>query len=671
MDKIQAQKEINRLSKKIKQHNDRYYAQDNPLISDKEYDDLLKKLIYLEDQFPELKDPNSPTQRVGIKILSAAKTVTHRVKMFSLDNTYNMDELKEWNKRVLKGLPGEKLEYTAELKIDGISAALTYRDGEFILGATRGDGVIGEDVTHSLKTVRTIPFKLNRSAKVTVPHILEVRGEVYINLQDFQRMNDERKKNNEELFANPRNAASGSVKLLDSRITAKRNLNCFIHSFGVLEGAPVFESQWEFLSAVKNLGFAVNQHNRLCHDFDEVIQFCLEFQNKRQEIPYEVDGVVIKVNSLKQQRKLGETLKSPRWATAYKFPAHQATTVVKDIVVQVGRTGVLTPVAELEPVECAGVTISRATLHNFDEVYRLGIKVGDRVLLERAGDVIPKIIKVTVPSKKTKKIFSVPSKCPECGAAVVKESAEEVAYRCENPSCPKQIQRHLVHFAAREAMDIEGLGDVVVTQLLEKGLVKDLADIYFLKKENLLSLDLFAEKKADNLLRAIEESKKKPLSKFLFGLGIMNVGLKASRTLAGRFGSLERLMMAKKDELIEIHEIGSVIAGSVESTFHHVATHRLLEKFRSAGVNPKEPKTAKVSDKLTNKKFVFTGELDTMSRQEAGEFVQKFGGEIVSSVSKNIDFVVVGRTPGSKYQKALNLGVKTINENEFREMING
>jgi len=409
MNKIEAAKKIQQIAVILEEHNYRYYVLDQPTISDKEYDDLLKNLIELEEQFPDLKDLNSPTQRIGSKLAATAKPVKHQTKMYSLDNTYSIDELKEWEKRVLKRLSDQRVEYVVELKIDGISAALTYQNGQFILGATRGDGMTGEDVTHSLKTVRTIPLRLKKGTRGKFPKKLEVRAEIYMNRQDFAWLNEERKKIGLDLFANPRNATSGSVKLLDSRITAQRKLNCFIHSFGTLEGGENFQTQWEFLNFVKRVGFCVDNNHRVCKSMDQVIKYCLEYQEKREAIPYEVDGVVIKVNSLQQQDQLGSTLKSPRWAVAYKFPAHQVTSIVNDIVVQVGRTGVLTPVAEIEPVECAGVMISRSTLHNFDEVKRLGIKKGDRVLIERAGDVIPKILKVVSSTKGSKlKVFTVP-----------------------------------------------------------------------------------------------------------------------------------------------------------------------------------------------------------------------------------------------------------------------
>jgi len=669
MNKTEAVKKIKKIAETLEEHNYRYYVLSQPTISDKEYDDLLKVLVTLEDQFPDLKDPNSPSQRIGAKVLSGAKTVTHKAKMYSLDNTYSIDELKEWHKRVLKGLPNKKIEYVVELKIDGVSAALTYSKGQFVQGATRGDGTAGEDVTHSFKTIRSIPLRLKEGGEKTFPEILEVRGEVYMKRKDFERLNQDRKKAEEVLFANPRNATSGSVKLLDSRITAQRKLNCFVHSFGVLEGGKDFKTQWEFLNGIQGWGFYVDSSHRLCKSIEEVIAYCREYQEKRETIPYEVDGVVIKVNSLEQQRQLGSTLKSPRWAVAYKFPAYQATTTVKDIVVQVGRTGVLTPVAELEPVECAGVVISRSTLHNFDEIKRLGVKKGDRVLVERAGDVIPKIVKVVASTKSSKqKIFTVPKKCPECGGAIVKEKSEEVAYRCANDACSRQLERGLMHFASRGAMDIEGLGESVVVQLLDKNLIGDLADIYYLKKEDLLTLDLFKEKKADNLIAAIEASKSQPLSRFLFGLGIVNIGEKAAYILAQRFETIERLMIAKQEDLEAIHEVGTVMADSIYKFFKRPSTAKVIGRFKRAGVNVNEPVEVK-GQALAGKKFVFTGELQLMTRGQASTQVKKMGGDVISSVSKNTDFVVAGESPGSKYDKAVSLGVKILNEEQFASLI--
>ncbi len=669
MDKAKARQHITDLSKQIEEHNYHYYVLSQPRVSDKEYDNLLKKLIELEEKFPDLKSPLSPTQRVGTKIPSGAKTVTHRVKMYSLDNTYSIEELKEWHQRVLKGLPKEKIEFVAELKIDGVSAAFTYENGRLVLGATRGDGITGEDVTHGVKTIRSVPLHMRESKNFTVPKILDVRGEVYMSRRGFEKMNREREKNDEELFANPRNATSGTLKLLDSRITAKRNLSSFIHSFGVIEGGRPIKGQWEFLQTAKQWGFCVNPLSRLCKSIDEVLDFCKEYQEKRSTITYEIDGVVVKVNDFNQQARLGATLKSPRWAVAYKFPAAQATTRVEDIVVQVGRTGVLTPVANLAPVECAGVTICRETLHNFDEVKRLGIKVGDRILLERAGDVIPKVVKV-VESNKSAKAFKVPTKCPECGGPITKVREEDVAFRCTNPSCPKQIERGLIHFASRGAMDIEGLGVAVVEQLIDKNLIKDIADIYSLKREDLLTLELFADKKADNLLEAIKKSKLQPLSRFIFALGIMNVGEKAAATIAREFQTIGVILSTTAEDLTNIHEIGEVTARSIIEYFQKPATKKLIKKFKSAGLRLTEPKQKLLSTKLANKKFIFTGELGSMTREEASEKVKALGAEVLGSVSKNLDFVVVGESAGSKLKKAKELGLNILNEQQFKELVN-
>jgi len=668
MNKSQAAQKIRSIAEILEEHNYWYYVLDQPTVADREYDDLLKDLIELENQFPEFKSINSPSQRVGTKLASGTKSVKHKTKMYSLDNTYSIDELRDWHERVLKGLDDQKIEYVVELKIDGVSVSLTYEKGQLTVGATRGDGINGEDVTHNVRTIRTIPLRLKGSNITDFPKHLEVRAEIYMNRKDFDRLNQQRKKDGEVLFANPRNATSGSVKLLDSRITAQRKLNCLVHSFGLLKGGKAIENHWDFLKFVKNAGFCVDRNLKLCKSIDDAISFCLKYQELRETLPFEVDGVVIKVNSYKQQDQLGNTLKSPRWAVAYKFPASQVTTTIKDIVVQVGRTGVLTPVAEVEPVECAGVTISRSTLHNFDEIKRLGIKKGDRVLIERAGDVIPKIVKVISSSKTKAKVFTVPKKCPNCNGPIIKDKEDDVAYRCTNPSCSRQLERIMIHFASRGAMDIEGLGESVAVQLLDKGLIKDLADIYYLKKENLLTLELFKDKKADNLLGAIEASKKQPLSKFLFGLGIMNIGEKASTILAQQYEHLDRLMTIKREELEAIHEVGAVMAHSISVYFQLPSTKGLITKFKKAGVNFKEP-VEKKGNTLQGQKFVFTGELKKITRIKAGTEVKKMGGTVVSSVSKNTDYVVAGEAPGSKYKKAKSLGVKIINEDQFFSLI--
>lgn len=670
MNKSQAKKRIAVLRKTLEEHNFHYYVEDSPQIADKEFDDLMRELIDLEEGYPEYRDANSPSQRVGIKIAAGAAEVKHGVPMYSLDNSYSIDEVREWGRRVRKGLENDNVEYFVELKIDGVSASLLYTDGELAVGATRGDGVTGEDVTHSLRTVRSIPLSLKKPKSGRLPSVLEVRGEVYMDKRDFFRLNEERKRDGETVFANPRNATSGSVKLLDSRITAKRGLRCLIHSFGRIDDSVALESQSDFLKLVKAYGFAVDPRSQICRTLEEVIAYCEKYQEARADIPYEVDGVVIKVNSLEQQRRLGHTQKSPRWAVAFKFPAQQATTTIAAISVQVGRTGVLTPVAELQPVACGGVKISRATLHNFEEVERLGVNAGDTVLVQRAGDVIPKIVKVVEKGKGAKGAYPAPKKCPECHQPVIRDRDGEVAYRCINPACPKIVERGLTHFASRGAMDIEGLGVAVITQLLDNGLVKDLSDIYFLKRDDLLALDLFAEKKADNLLQAIARSKQQPLSRLLFGLGIPHVGQKAALVLARHFQSLERLREASAEEITGLDDMGEAIAGSLTQYFRAKTTTALLKKLSRAGVTLSEPDTAPVSQQLQAKKFVFTGELKAFTRSEAGELVRRLGGEVVSSVSRKTDYVVAGDSPGSKLKKAEQLGVTVLTEKDFQEMIN-
>ncbi len=659
-------KKIANLREKIRHHDYRYYVLSEPEISDKEYDDLMRELKSWEDKYPQYKSEDSPTVRLSGGILEGFKSVKHRQKMLSLDNTYSFAELKEWAERVQKGLRGEKVEYVVELKIDGLSANITYKQGRLAIGATRGDGETGEDVTGNIKTIRAIPLSLLGNDP---PALIEIRGEVYMDRQDFTALNKEKEKAGEVLFANPRNAASGSLKLLDTNIVAKRRLNFFAHSLGDYQGTEI-KSQWEFLEKLKVWGVRTNPHSKLCKDLDEVIAYCKSWQEKREKLSYAMDGMVVKVNSLLQQKKLGFTLKSPRWAVAYKFPAQQATTTVKNIAVQVGRTGVLTPVAELEPVECAGVVISRATLHNFDEIKRLGVKVGDRVVIERAGEVIPKVVKVVASARTGKeKAFRIPQVCPVCNSKVTKEKEEEVAYRCINPSCPAQIERGLIHFASRQAMDIEGMGEAVVVQLVKKGQVLDFADIYNLKKVDLLQLELFKDKKAENLLAAIEKSKRQPLSRLIYGLGIRHVGEKAAYVLAQNFRSMDRLLEANRGDLDAIYEVGEVMAKSSVDFFKQEATKKLIRKLKAAGLNMQEKVTAIKKSVFTGKTVVFTGELKEFSRTQAENIVREFGGSISSSISKNTDFVVRGENPGSKYAKAKKLGIKIIDEGKFKEMI--
>ncbi len=662
-----ARAEIERLREEIRHHDYCYYVLSQPEVSDREYDGLMLRLKRLEEEFPVLVTLDSPTQRVSGAVHEGFKTVRHRQKMLSLDNVYSFPELKDWAERVCKGLSlNEPVEYVVELKIDGLSANLTYQDGVLTVGSTRGDGEMGEDVTINLRTIRAIPLRLKSD---NPPKFIEVRGEVYLEIKDFNQINKERQKQGEALFANPRNAASGSLKLLDARITAGRKLKFFTHSMGELEGAE-FSTHWEFLAAMKESGLRVNPENRLCKDLGGVFKFCAFWEKARPKLGYQIDGVAVKVNSLKQQHRLGSTLKSPRWAVAYKFPAHQVTTRLKDIIVSVGRTGVITPVADLEPVECAGVVISRATLHNFDEIRRLGIKIGDRVILERAGEVIPKIIKVVDSTRSGKeRVFQTPRNCPACDSEIVKEKEEEVAYRCGNPLCAAQLEKGLTHFAGRSCMDIEGLGEKIVRQLIEKELVRDFADVYYLKKEQLLKLEFFKDKKADNLLMAIEKSKTRPLGRLIYGLGIRHVGEKAAYILAQRFKSLDKIVSLKKEDLDAVYEVGPAISGSLAAFFAQKPVKELIKKLKEAGVNIKEAGEGLIRTPLAGKTIVFTGGLESLSRRQAEDLARKAGGSPGSAVSKNTDFLVAGKNPGSKYDQALKSGVKIISEAEFRGML--
>ncbi|MFC1593216.1 NAD-dependent DNA ligase LigA, partial [Candidatus Omnitrophota bacterium] len=636
-----------------------------PVVSDKEYDDLLRELKGLEKEYPRFITPDSPTQRVSGQIIEAFSAVKHKQKMLSLDNAYSWEELDDWSQRVNKGLGSKKLEYVVELKIDGVSANLTYEKGKFILGATRGDGDRGEDVTGNLRTIRAIPLVLLGR---DIPELLEIRGEVYITRQDFSSLNKQRQKLNEAVFVNPRNATAGSLKLLDPAIVVRRNLSFFAHSLGVYQGINI-ESHWRFLEFLKEWGLPVNPVSRICKNLEEVKEYCLQWQEKRKQLVYEVDGVVIKINNLKQQNSLGATLKNPRWAIAYKFPADQATTDVLDIINQVGRTGVITPVARLKQVECGGVTIQHATLHNFDEIERLGVKVGDRVLIERAGDVIPKVVKVVQSNGKSP--FRIPRRCPACDGRVVKEKEEEVAYRCLNPSCPAQLEKGLLHFASRGAMDIEGMGESVVAQLVKHKIVPDFAEIYNLEKLQLLSLELFKDKKAENLLAAIQNSKKRPLSRLVYGLGIRHVGEKAALVLAERFKTLDNLMQAGISDFAAIYEVGTVMAESIFRFFRNKMTIQVIKKLKKAGVNMKQESLKIKQPGVMGKTFVFTGELKYFSRLEAERRVRQYGGNTSSSVSRNTSFLVRGENPGSKYSKAKQLGVKIINEEEFSRLTKG
>lgn len=656
---------IAKLRETIRRHDHCYYVLNQPEISDAEYDRLLRELRALEVRAPHLVPPDSPTQRVGGIPDRAFAPVTHAVAMLSLDNALSDDEeLLAWHQRVEKGLAGRAPTYTVELKIDGVGLALTYRDGQLIQAATRGDGTTGEDVTTNARTIRAIPLRLRGSP----PTQLEVRGEVYMTVKDFERYNAQAVHRGEETFVNPRNAAAGSLRQKDPHITATRPLRFFTHSYGAVEGMR-FSTHWEFLQGCQRLGLPVVEGAVHAKTFKDVQACCRRFEQQRERLAYEADGVVIKVNELALQQQLGLTHRSPRWAIAYKFPAQQATTQVLDIVHSVGRTGTITPVASLAAVSCGGVTISSATLHNYDEVARLGVKQGDWVVIQRAGDVIPKVVKV-IESRRTGKERPIkpPARCPACGGAVAKEKEEEVAYRCISPSCPAQAQRAVLHFGSREAMDIEGLGEVVVWQLVTQRRIRDVADLYRLTTDDLVDLPLFAQRKAQKLLEAITASKSRGLARLLYGLGIRNVGEKAAIDLAQHFGSLDRLAQASSEQLEEVPGVGPVVARAVAQFFRQPQTKVLVKKLKAAGVKMTE--TVRTGPRpLAGMTFVFTGELSRLSRSRAEALVRQLGGQATSSVSTLTTYVVAGAAAGSKLQKARALGVEVIDEARFRQLI--
>ena len=655
---------IENLKTQLRKHEHLYYVLSQPIVADKEYDDLMQQLVVLENKYPQYRTNDSPSQRLSSGISVGFKTIRHNGRMLSLDNTYSIDELRAWDQRIRKGL-GENsaYDYVVELKFDGVSINLTYVNGKLTIGATRGDGQSGEDVTANIKTIHTIPLTF---LPVNVPNLIEIRGEVYIDKKDFLKINAERTDSGDDLFANPRNATSGSLKLLDSNIVAKRRLNFFAHSLGAYQG-KVINSQWDFLARLKDWGMRLNTYAVCCANIEEVIKRCEYWQAKRDELAYEIDGLVIKLNSFTQQKKLGFTAKSPRWAVAYKFAARQATTELLTISVNVGRTGVITPVAQLKPVECSGVVISNATLHNFDEIERLGLREGDRVLIERAGDVIPKVVKVV--EQKGKRPYDKPKECPACGEKIIKEKAQDVAYRCINSDCPAQLERALLHFSSRDALDIEGLGEAVIVQLVKSGLLESLVDIYKLKVNDLLGLKLFKEKKANNLLAAIQKSKNQSLARLIFALGIRHVGQKAAHTLAKEFISIDNLLGAKFQELDKIPEIGQVMAGSIVDYFNLSRTKKLIQGLKNFGLNMKQEVEKIKVNKLTGKTIVFTGGLSGYSRSKAETLVRQSGGSASSCVSSKTDFLVAGENTGSKFNKAKELGVKIINEKEFFNLI--
>ena len=660
-------KRIQELRDLIHYHNYRYYVLDDPEISDAEYDRLMRELMELEKEHPELITPDSPTQRVGAPPLEAFETVEHAIPMLSLDNAFDDTEMIEFDQRVKKGLnTTADIEYVCEPKLDGLAVELVYVDGIFTIGSTRGDGYTGENVTQNLKTIKSIPLKLlNPNGKI--PERLEVRGEVIMGIKEFEELNREREENGEPPFANPRNAAAGSLRQLDSSITASRPLDIYCYGIGQVVGVS-FKTHLESLEALKKYGFKVNPHIRKCLGIQEVLKYHEEMLELREKLPYEIDGIVVKVNDFSFQERLGVRTRSPRWAIAYKFPARQEVTQIVDIIAQVGRTGVLTPVAIMKPVNVGGVEVSRATLHNQDEIDRKDVRIGDWVVVQRAGDVIPEVVKV-IKSRRTgqEKPYRLPDKCPVCGSKTVRLEGE-VAVRCINIACPAQVKERIYHFASKRAMDIDGLGEKLIDQLVDKGLVKDVSDIYFLTKEQLAGLERMADKSAENILAAIEASKKRSLDRLLYALGIRFVGEHIARVLVKAFGSLENLAKATEEDLMQINEIGPQVAQSVVDFFSREENWRIIERLKQAGVQV-EPVKEQQSNILEGKTFVFTGALKSFTRDEAERIVEELGGRAASSVSRKTDYVVAGESPGSKLDRARALGVTVIDEEEFKKMI--
>jgi DNA ligase (NAD+) len=669
MDQEKLIQEIETLRHEIRRHNKLYYVDDNPEISDAEYDRLMRRLQELEAAHPELITPDSPTQRVGAAPLEKFETVTHTVPMLSLANAMDEEEVRNFDDRIKRLLGSHvDIEYVFEPKIDGLAVEVVYENGVLTIGSTRGDGVTGENVTQNLKTIPYIPLRLTGQSGETFPVRLEARGEVYMDKDDFAALNKEREKTGESLFANPRNSAAGSLRQLDQSITAKRPLKAFFYAVGALEGMR-FQTHWDMLEYFKKVGLRTNPLNRICQGIDDVIRHYRELNETKEALPYEIDGSVVKVNSLSLQEELGFISRSPRWAIAFKFPPKQETTVIREIIVQVGRTGALTPVAVLEPINLRGVQVSRATLHNQDEIERKDIRVGDTVVVQRAGDVIPEVVKV-VETKRTgpAQKFVMPAQCPVCQGEVIRPSGE-VVHRCANPDCPAKQIGGMEHFVSKRAMDIEGVSTKLIELFINNGLIRDVADFYFLKKEQLVPLERMGDKSADNVIQAIDRSRRPTLDRLLFALGIRHVGEHTAKILATHFGSLDRLKMASEEELMEVYEIGPEVATSVYAHFRQPKTGDLLQRLFKGGVEIVNPEGVATHQHLAGSSFVLTGTLESYTRDEAKGLIEKAGGRVLSSVSKKTTYVVAGRDPGSKLEKAQKLGVKVINEEEFKKLI--
>lgn len=656
---------IEALRAEIHRHNYLYHVLDRPQISDAEYDRLFRELVELEARYPELVTPDSPTQRAGAPPADEFRPVPHAIPMLSLQNCFSERELQEWDDRVRRMLGGEPVLYVCEPKLDGLSVELVYEDGVFVVGSTRGDGRVGEDVTANLRTIRQLPLRLFPVGLV-VPRLLEVRGEVYMEKAAFERLNEERTRRGEPPFANPRNAAAGSLRQLDPRITAQRPLKLFCYHVGRVEGITI-ETQDQLLRSLADLGLPVNPRWKLCRELAEVVAYYRTLLAQRDEVPYATDGMVVKVNDFAQRARLGEVARAPRWAIAYKFPAQEATTRVQEIAVQVGRTGTLTPVAHLDPVEISGVTVSRATLHNEDEVRRKDVRVGDWVVVRRAGDVIPEIVR-SLPERRTggEQEFQMPHRCPVCHGPVVRLE-NEAAHRCENLSCPARIREAILHYASRRAADIQGLGDKLVDRLVATGPVQRISDLYRLRKEDLLTVERMGEKSAQNLLDQIERSKGISLPRLIYALGIPHVGERAAEVLAERFPSLEALAHAPTHDLTAIRGVGPEIAASIAAFFGNEENRRLVDELAEAGIDPRAPVAR--DGPLSGKVFVFTGALAGLTREEARRIVEDLGGRVGSAVSRGVDYVVVGEDPGTKLTRARELGIPVLSESEFRALI--
>ncbi|MFI8684189.1 NAD-dependent DNA ligase LigA [Rossellomorea sp. NPDC077527] len=667
MDRQSAEKRVSELHELLNQYNYEYHVLDKPSVPDSEYDQLLRELIGLEDQYPELKSADSPSQRVGGTILESFEKVEHRTPMLSLGNAFNEDDLRDFDRRVRQAV-GDDFSYVCELKIDGLAVSLRYEEGKFVQGATRGDGSIGEDITSNLKTIRSIPLKISEKMS------FEVRGEAFMPKGSFEALNKLKEEKGEEPFANPRNAAAGSLRQLDPKIAASRNLDVFLYALADI-GDTGIDSHSEGLDKLDELGFKTNPERKRCATIEEVIEFVGKWTDERPNLAYDIDGIVIKVDSLDQQQELGTTAKSPRWAIAYKFPAEEVVTVLKEIELSVGRTGVVTPTAILEPVRVAGTTVQRASLHNEDLIREKDIKIGDHVVIKKAGDIIPEVVNV-LEDKRTgdEQEFLMPTHCPECESELVRLEGE-VALRCINPKCPAQIREGLIHFVSRNAMNIDGLGEKVISQLFREKLIEDVADLYRLEREQLLQLERMGEKSVDNLLDAIQTSKGNSLEKLLFGLGIRHVGAKAAKTLAQEFSSMDRLMEVGKEELLNVNEIGDKMADAIVAYFENDEVKELIQELKDAGVNleykgPKPVAASDVDSYFAGKTIVLTGKIERLSRNEAKEKIEMLGGKVTGSVSKKTDLVIAGEEAGSKLTKANELNIEVWDEDKLMEELN-